>query len=35
MKLSQVSIHNFRGIIDASMRFQSYALLVGREKHNY
>ncbi|HOP08518.1 MAG TPA: AAA family ATPase [candidate division Zixibacteria bacterium] len=29
MKLSQVSIHNFRGIIDASMRFQSYALLVG------
>lgn len=29
MKLSHVSIHNFRGIIDASMSFQSYALLVG------
>lgn len=29
MKLTHVSIHNFRGILDASMSFQSYALLVG------
>lgn len=29
MKLLHISIHNFRGIIDASMDFQSYALLVG------
>lgn len=29
MKLSHVSIHNYRGIVDASMSFQSYALLVG------
>ena len=29
MKLSHISIHNFRGIIDASMNFQPYTLLVG------
>ena len=29
MKLSHLSIHNFRGIIDESMSFQFYALLVG------
>ncbi|MDR4509389.1 MAG: AAA family ATPase [Candidatus Brocadiaceae bacterium] len=29
MKLMHISIHNFRGIIDASMTFQPYALLVG------
>ncbi len=29
MKLTHISIHNFRGIIDASMTFHSYALLVG------
>lgn len=29
MKLLHISIHNFRGIIDASMDFQPYALLVG------
>jgi len=29
MKLAHLSIHNFRGIIDVSMNFQSYALLVG------
>lgn len=29
MKLTFVSIHNFRGIIDTSMMFQPYALLVG------
>ena len=29
MKLLHISIHNFRGIIDASMNFQSYALLAG------
>jgi putative ATP-dependent endonuclease of the OLD family len=29
MKLSQISIHNFRCILDATMTFQSYALLVG------
>lgn len=29
MKLRHISIHNFRGIIDASMSFQAYALLVG------
>lgn len=29
MKLLKVSIHNFRGIVDGSMRFDSYALLVG------
>lgn len=29
MKLTHVSIHNFRGIIDASMAFHAYALVVG------
>jgi len=29
MKLTHVSIHNFRGIIDTSMTFHPYALLVG------
>lgn len=29
MKLVEISIHNFRGIIDANVVFQSYALLVG------
>ncbi|WP_024868870.1 ATP-dependent nuclease [Pseudoxanthomonas suwonensis] len=29
MKLTHVSIHNFRGIIDASMAFHPYALVVG------
>ncbi|EIM62957.1 ATP-dependent nuclease [Desulfobacter postgatei] len=29
MKLKHVTIHNFRGIIDASMNFHDYALLVG------
>lgn len=29
MKLKHISIHNFRGIIDASMAFHSYALVVG------
>lgn len=29
MRLTHISIHNFRGIIDASMSFKSYALLVG------
>jgi predicted ATP-dependent endonuclease of OLD family len=29
MKLKYVTIHNFRGIIDASMNFHDYALLVG------
>ena len=29
MKLLHISIHNFRGIIEASMDFQPYALLVG------
>lgn len=29
MKLTHVSIHNFRGIIDASMEFHPYALVVG------
>ncbi|SFE67416.1 ATP-dependent endonuclease [Nitrosomonas sp. Nm166] len=29
MKLTHISIHNFRGIIDASMAFQPYALVVG------
>lgn len=29
MKLKHIKIHNFRGIIDASMEFHPYALLVG------
>ncbi len=29
MKLARISIHNFRGIIDASMAFHPYALIVG------
>ncbi len=29
MKLTHVTIHNFRGILDASMNFYSYGLLVG------
>ena len=29
MKVEHLSIHNFRGIIDASMEFHSYALVVG------
>ena len=29
MKLKHITIHNFRGIIDASMNFHDYALLVG------
>lgn len=29
MKLTHISIHNFRGILDTSMTLQSYALLVG------
>lgn len=29
MKLTHISIHNFRGIIDASMAFHPYALVVG------
>lgn len=29
MKLKHIAIHNFRGIIDASMAFHSYALVVG------
>jgi len=29
MKLIHISIHNFRGIIDASMRFHPYTLVVG------
>lgn len=29
MKLTHISIHNFRGIIDASMTFHPYALVVG------
>jgi predicted ATP-dependent endonuclease of OLD family len=29
MKLTHVSIHNFRGVIDAAMAFHPYALLVG------
>ena len=29
MKLTHLSIHNFRGIIDASMAFHPYALVVG------
>lgn len=29
MKLIQIHIHNFRGILDASMAFNSYALIVG------
>lgn len=29
MKLIEASIHNFRGIVDATMLFQDYALLVG------
>ncbi len=29
MKLTEVLIHNFRGIIDSTMSFQDYALLVG------
>ena len=29
MKLTHISIHNFRGIIDTSMAFQPYALVVG------
>lgn len=29
MKLTHISIHNFRGIIDASMAFHPYALIVG------
>lgn len=29
MKLTYVTIHNFRGILDASMKFHDYSLLVG------
>lgn len=29
MKLTHVTIHNFRGILDASMNFHSYGLLIG------
>jgi len=29
MKLAHIAIHNFRGIIDASMAFRPYALIVG------
>lgn len=29
MKLAHISIHNFRGILDASMSFHAYALVVG------
>ena len=29
MKISQVQIHNFRGILDESFELQDYTLLVG------
>jgi predicted ATP-dependent endonuclease of OLD family len=39
MKLRHISIHNFRGIISASMTFHPYTLVVGAnnsgKKHDH